>query len=97
MLWIVVRHKVKDYAVWKPLFDTDIPEQKAAGLQIMEIDRNVDDPSELFLVFQAEDLAKAKAFYADPRLKEVMIKGGVADEPSLFFMETVESYMKPPA
>ena len=32
MAMIIVRHKVKDYAAWKKVFDADKPNQTAAGL-----------------------------------------------------------------
>ena len=31
MKWMVVTHKVEDYERWKPHFDEDKPNQRAAG------------------------------------------------------------------
>ena len=89
-----MRHKVKDYAAWQPHFEADLPRQLAAGLHYMELNRGVDDPNELFIVFQVDDVAKARAFMRDPKLKDVMAQAGVTDEPTVYFMETAKSYMK---
>ena len=95
MIWLVVRHKMKDYAAWLPHFEANIPDQVAAGLHVMEVDRGLDDPNDLFVVLQVDDVAKARAFMQDPKLKDVMAGAGVVDEPTVYFMETAKSYMKP--
>ena len=42
---LIVRHKVKDYAKWRPLFDGHVAKQKAAGLSHPRVLRSADDKS----------------------------------------------------
>ena len=48
--------------------------------------RSVDDPSEVVLVFEASDVAKAKAMGASPGLKEAMQGAGVIDKPDMYLV-----------
>ena len=59
---MIVRHKVKDYAKWRPLFDAHIAKQKAAGLTNPRVFRSADDKSELVIIFHDVDTKEAKAF-----------------------------------
>jgi hypothetical protein len=81
----IVRHKVKDYAAWRPYFDADLGNQTAAGLTNPQVYRSESDKGELVLVWDAADVAKAKAFFASPSLKATMIEAGVMDTPSVYF------------
>jgi hypothetical protein len=43
------------------------------------------------LLHQAtEDTKKAKEFAASPDLKEAMIKAGVVDQPTIYFLESID-------
>jgi hypothetical protein len=96
MQWMLVRHQVKDYAVWRPFFDADRPVQEAAGLHVAEMLRSVDDPNDILIAFKMDDVEKARAFVADPRLRDVMMQAGVAEHPTIMFLDTIESFMAKP-
>jgi hypothetical protein len=49
--------------------------------------RNADDPQEVIILFETDDLAAARQFAAAPQLREVMEKAGVIDQPTMFFLE----------
>jgi hypothetical protein len=78
-----ISHVVKDYAKWKPAFDTDSTARKANGLEFLVIGKSEKNPNSLMVVLQASDVQKAKEFAADPRLKDVMQKNGVISKPTL--------------
>jgi len=80
-----INHAVKDYAVWHPLFKSDSTARKAAGLEDLVVGRVFDKENNLQVVERVSDIQKAKAFAADPRLKEVMAKGGVVSKPTAEF------------
>ena len=46
--------------------------------------------SEIVVVFDTEDTKKAKDFAASADLKEVMIKAGVLDTPTIYFLESID-------
>ena len=86
---LIVRHKVKDYAKWRPMFDAHVQKQKAAGLNHPRVMRSADDKNELLIMFDDMDTKKAREFAASEDLKETMMKAGVSDKPTIYFLETV--------
>ena len=85
---MIVRHKVRDYGQWRPIFDRHAEMQRAAGLINPRVDHSADsNKSEIVVVFDAEDTKKAKEFAASADLKEAMMKAGVLDTPTVYFLE----------
>lgn len=80
-----VTHLVKDYAAWRPVYDADSVNRKAAGMETIVVARSVDNAKDIELVFKVADVQKAKDFAASPKLKEAMAKGGVTSKPGLEF------------
>ena len=62
MTHLLVRHNVADFAKWKPVYDAHLAARQNAGLQERNLLRSVDNPNEVVLLFEAEDLKKAQAF-----------------------------------
>jgi hypothetical protein len=87
---MIIRHKVRDYGQWRPIFDGHV-EQKAAGLFNPRVCHSADsNKSEIVVVFDTEDTKKAKDFAASADLKEAMIKAGVLDTPTIYFLESID-------
>jgi hypothetical protein len=84
---IIVRHRVKDFATWKKAFDAHANAQKSAGLTNPRVFRSADDRNETVILFDAQDLVKARQFASSPDLKSTMQAAGVMDQPSIFFLE----------
>jgi hypothetical protein len=83
---MIIRHKVRDYGQWRPMFDAHIEKQKAAGLSNPRVYHSADsNKSEIVVVFDTEDTKKAKDFAASADLKEAMMKAGVMDQPNDLF------------
>jgi hypothetical protein len=87
MPYILIRHKVADFSKWKPAYEGHLPARQEAGLKELHLLRNADDPNEVILLFEAEDLHRAKDFAAAPDLRETMQRAGVADRPDIYFLE----------
>jgi hypothetical protein len=49
--------------------------------------RNTENPNEVIILFEAEDLQKAKEFGASSDLRERMQEAGVVDKPDIYFLE----------
>ena len=90
MATIIVRHKVKDFAAWKPGFQAHEPKRAAAGLTNPRLFRSADDPNEVVIVFDAADLATAKAFAGSEALKAEMAAAGVVDKPDIYFLNAAD-------
>jgi hypothetical protein len=88
---MIVRHKVRDYGQWRPIFDGHVEMQRAAGLINPRVYHSADsNKSEIVVVFDTEDTQKAKDFAASADLKEAMIKAGVLDTPTIYFLESID-------
>ena len=83
---MLIRHKVADFAKWKPVYDAHLPARQGAGLKEEYLFRNAEDPNEVLLLFSMEDVDKAKAFAASDDLREAMKKARVSDKPDLYFL-----------
>jgi hypothetical protein len=76
---VEVVHDVKDYSKWRPFFNTDSTNRKAAGLMDLVVGRGADNPNHM----------KGKAFAADPKLKETMDKAGVVSKPEMTYFHVL--------
>jgi len=52
MPYLIVRHKVKDFATWKPVFDEHGALRKANGSKGGLLLRNADDPDEVVVFLE---------------------------------------------
>jgi hypothetical protein len=52
---LLVRHKVADFAKWKPVYDDHLPARQKAGLKEVHLLRNIDNPNEVILLFSVQD------------------------------------------
>lgn len=78
-----INHAVKDYATWKKAFDLDSSARAASGLSSIVLARSLDNANDVSVTLLVSDVQKAKAFAADPRLKDVMDKNGVVSKPEI--------------
>ena len=88
---MIIRHKVRDYGQWRPVFDGHAEMQRAAGLSNPRVYHSADsNKSEIVVVFDTEETKKAKDFAASADLKEVMAKSGVLDPPTIYFLKLID-------
>jgi hypothetical protein len=80
---LIVRHRVANYAKWKPGYDSDDSGRRANGLTNYIIGRGMDDSNMVVIVLKMDDANKAKEFGNSPGLKEKMQKAGVIGKPSV--------------
>jgi hypothetical protein len=84
----VIHHAVADYAKWRPVFNTDKPNQEAAGLTNPRVYHALGKPNDITIVFDMADATKAKAFATAKRLKAKMVEAGVVGKPHFDYLET---------
>ena len=84
--YLLVRHKVRDFSEWKSGYDAHLPRRTEAGLTERHLLRGDNDPNEVFILFDTEDLSRAKAFTESQDLRETMRKVGVLDKPDIYFL-----------
>jgi heme-degrading monooxygenase HmoA len=88
--FMLVRHKIEDYAKWKPNYDQHAATRKASGSKKAHLFRNADDPNELIILFEWDDLGKARNFARSEDLIKTMQKAGVIGKPDIYFLEKIE-------
>jgi len=83
MVAVIVRHRVKDYDTWKPLFDEHGEVRRRYGATGHQIYRLSGDPNDLTIVNLFKDEEGARGFMADPSLPVEMERGGVVSAPEV--------------
>lgn len=87
MPFLLVRHKVKNYDMWKPVFDEHGAVRKASGSKGGYLYRNKDDLNEVVVLLEWDTLEKAKEFASSEDLRETMQRAGVIDKPDIYFLD----------
>lgn len=90
MPYALVRHKVEDYEKWKPVFDEDAANREASGSKGGYLFRNADDPNELLILFEWDELENVRRFGQSEDLQEKMQQAGVVDRPDFYFLVETE-------
>jgi hypothetical protein len=85
----MVRHKVKDYARWRAVFDADAPDRQKMGLRNGAVMHVHGDPNDLVIIFEVDDAARARAFLgaAGP---DHATQAGVIGEPTVLLLDLIE-------
>ena len=78
----VISHPVKDYAVWKAVYDSAEPIRAKAGVTGAEVFHDPKDPNMMVIIHRFPTLEAMQAFLGDPGLKAAMEKGGVMAAPT---------------
>ena len=88
--YVVVRHKVQDYAKWKAAFDQHEEIRRKAGSLGAIILRNEDDPQELVILMEVNNLQDARRFIMSDDTREVMKGAGVIDTPTIYLLDQLD-------
>ena len=86
--YMIVRHKVRDFKKWKSVYDADRSKRVEAGLSEKQLLHGADNPNEVVLLFEANDLKRAKEFGSSAGLNQKMEEGGVIDKPTMYFLHS---------
>lgn len=86
--FMLIRHKVRDFKTWKAGYGTHYPKRVEAGLAEKYLLQNADYPNEVVLLFEVQDINRAKAFAASSELRERMQELGVTDKPEIYFLNS---------
>jgi len=87
MPWVVVRHKVKDYASWRPAFDRHVPGVKQFGGTQGLVLHTDGDPNEIWVCIECDNLARMREFTQSPNLRQAMEESGVVETPDVYFLK----------
>jgi hypothetical protein len=80
---VILNHRVKDFKTWKPFFDADRQRRTDAGLKEIFVATLADDPNEVQIAFETNDVAKAQKMMESPDLHKYMEDAGVVRMPEV--------------
>lgn len=86
--YVLIRHRVEDFSTWKEAYDAHKPERRAAGVTENRLFQDTDDSNTVTILFDAEDLERAKEFASSDDLREIMQKAGVTGKPEMYFLKS---------
>ncbi len=89
MSYAIVKHKVADYARWKPIFDADGANREIGGSKGGQLLRSADDPNEVVLLFEW-DQEQARQYSQREEVRARMQEAGVLGPPDISFLEEIE-------
>ena len=91
MTYMLCRNRVADFARWKTVFASHAQAHRDAGLHLAKLWRALDDPNNVFLLFEAASVEKAREFISNPEAAKAAESSGVLDG-EYHFVEDAGSY-----
>ena len=88
---VVIKHPVKDYAIWKTHFMAHDSVRQAYGISIIGVARGLQDTNMVAIIGSVSDMQKAKDFMALPDLKPLMDSAGVTAAPTIEWINVVRN------
>jgi len=89
MVRMFVRHTVADYDAWRRVYDSAAEMQEAAGVRGKGVFQSVDDPTDITVWHDFDDLDAAQAFAGAGDLRERLVASGVQGEPEVWLTREV--------
>ena len=83
--FVLVRHKVRDFAEWKRGYDAQLPKLNEAGLTESIFFATLATRMKSFFCLRQRMLA-ARRLSPSPKLCERQGRGGIVDEPDIYFL-----------
>ena len=91
MVMMLCRNRVEDFSNWKRIFDSQASACRDAGLRLRNLWRDVEDPNNVFFLFDVASLDKAREFISSPTAAEIGKSSGVIDG-ECHFIESSTGY-----
>jgi len=90
MPYVLVGIKVEDYAKWKSVFDEYGPARKSNGSKGAQIFLNADEPNEVVILVEFENLDKPREFFRTKGLRGQMQRAGILGPPDIRFLQEAD-------
>ena len=79
MIYMLCRNRVADFSSWKAVFASHEAAHQEAGLRLVHIWRSVEEPNNVFFLFEVASMEKAREFIGDPGAAKAGEASGVID------------------
>lgn len=88
MTQMICHNRVEDYDRWRAVFDSHAEAHQETGIRLTSMWRDIEDPNNIFFLFNVVDMNKAREFVTSPEAAEAGEVSGVIDG-ELHFVESV--------
>lgn len=89
MNYMLCRNRVRNFDNWKRVFDTHADAHRKAGLKLVHLWQDEDIPSQVFFLFEIEDIARARAFVDSPDVQKSAHESGLIEGEFHFFRQSL--------
>ncbi len=90
MKYVLIIHQVKDYPIWKAIFDKAADIRKEAGEMSYQLLKYESDANKIVHFSQWNSLDNAKQFFESAKLIQIRIDAGV-EAPDFIYLEEIEN------
>ena len=90
MSYVMINHKVANYAKWKRVVNAAKAWRKASGEKSLYVCRNNKNPNDLMVWCEWDSAAGMQKFMKSPELGERMKEAGVIGKPEIHFFNKME-------
>ncbi|NOT30758.1 MAG: antibiotic biosynthesis monooxygenase [Planctomycetes bacterium] len=90
MPFVLLRHKIADYAKWKRVVHAAAAFRKTNGELSFKVLRSSDDPNDVAVICEWASAAKARKFLESDELRKRMKEAGVVGKPKIQFFGKAE-------
>lgn len=87
MAYLLVKHTVKDFDSWKPVFDEHGSTRRDGGCRGGYVFRNADAGDEVVVLLEWDSEEHAREFAGSEDLRRVMQSAGVVGTPTISFLD----------
>lgn len=92
MIQLLIRHKVRDYTAWKPVFDAHAATREEFGCLGGKIYRSHNDVNDITVMLRWTTIEDAERFVASTELRNTMYSAGVVGDPQVAFLDEVTDF-----
>jgi len=79
MTYMLCRNRVADFARWKAVFASHQATHQKVGLRLMKLWQSLDQPSNVFFLFEVANVEKAREFISTPEAAKAGETSGLID------------------
>lgn len=90
MSYVIIRHKVADYARFKRVVNAARVWRKASGEKSFHVLRSSKNPNDLIVCCGWDNAARMQKFMKSPELRKRMREAGVVGKPNVSFFSKKE-------
>jgi quinol monooxygenase YgiN len=88
---VLVHQRISEFRRWKEVFDRLGPARAAASCRSTAVFRNREDPHEVVVLFDFDDLARARQHMGSAELRQAWQDAGVTDPGTRSVLDAVEA------